>query len=117
MVMRITFLLLMLCAVLPVVGADQKSDARVKEIRTYLRENFGMPGYETTWYKAIKSVRIDADTVVAQVSPTNHASNVCGGISGFVYDRTRSHQLRAVRIEDSKNQVIIHRRSVADPCR
>jgi hypothetical protein len=72
---------------------------------------------KTAWYKTIKSVRVDGDIVIAQVNPATQARGACRGISWFVYDRTRSHQLRAVRIEDLQNQVIIHRRSAADPCR
>ena len=110
-------LLLTFCAVFQMVGADSKPDPRVKQIQSYLRENFGMPGYETTWYKSIKSVSIDGVNVVAQINTTVHASNVCSGISGFVYDRTKSHQLQGVVIEDLAKQVLVRRRSVADPCR
>ena len=46
--MQVVRLFLILCALLPVVGADQQGDAKVKEVQTYLRENFGMPGYEST---------------------------------------------------------------------
>ena len=117
--MKLTCALLVFCGALPVVLAQKKeqTDPRLRELRTYLRENFGMSGYETSWYKAITDVRIAGDTAIAQVNPPSTASAVCSGISGFVYDRTRSHKLVSVRIVDSKNRDLFNRRSVAGQCK
>jgi hypothetical protein len=115
--MRIAPSVLAVCVLLTGACGERKSDATATEIQTYLRENFGMPGYETSWYGGIKSVRIDGDAVVAEVSPATLAPGVCAAVSSYVYDRTRSHGLRSIRIEDPARRVLIHRRSLADPCR
>jgi hypothetical protein len=107
--MRLTVILL---AAIPLFS---QTDSRTTELRTYLRENFGIRGYETSWYKAIKDARVEGDTAVAQV--TGQASGVCSGISGFVYDRTRKHGLKSVKVVGPDGKVLIDRKTVAQPCR
>lgn len=104
-----------LLSVLSLVVLSAQSHSRTTELRTYLKENFGMPGYAASWYKAIKDARVEGDTAVAQV--TGQAPAVCSGLSGFVYDRTRKHGLKSVKIVGTDGKVLIGRKTVAQPCR
>ena len=105
---------IILAVVLVSISVLAQTDHRTKELRDYLRENFGMPGFETSWYKAIKDARVEGDTAVAQV--TGNAADVCFAISGFVYAPTQKHGLKNVRIVGSDEKVLIER-TIAQPCR
>ncbi len=111
------FLSFMLLMTPQFADAQPNQNAGAIELQKYLTENFGIPGYATTWFPAIRSVRVDGAVAVAQVTVASQASSICSAVSGFVYDRTRKHGLTGVRIVDPKGAVLIMRRSVADPCR
>ena len=111
-VAQITFIGYLLSTVV-LAGAESEA----KKLETYIRDNFGIPGNQTSWFKSIKAIRIDGATAIAEVSTASTAGSVCGALSGYVYDRTRSHQLHSVRIEDAKKRVLIDRRTIAEKCR
>ena len=96
--------------------AQGKADPREAELRKHLKENFGMPGYETIWYKVIKSVKIEGATVVAQIDRPTASAGVCSGISGYVFDRTAKHGLTGLTIIDATGKTLVARKSVADRC-
>ena len=96
---------------------DYDPNARTaNDLRTYLQDNFGHPGYETSWYNSITAVFIENDVAVAQVIPSHDAPGVCMALSGFVYTTRRSHGLRSVRIVGANGEVLIDRRTVAQRC-
>lgn len=89
------------------------------QLRTHLRENFGKPGYATSWYPAIKEVWVIGDRVVANTTalPGSYdARSICGALSGFVYDRTMSHGLRQVEVRGDGNVLLVHRSGASDRC-
>jgi hypothetical protein len=108
--MRTSLFVLLVC-----IGVFAQADPRTKELRDYLKENFGIPGYAASWYKAVKDVRVEGDIAVAQV--TGQGPAVCAGLSGFIYDRTRKHGLKSVKVVGSDGKVLIDRKTVAQPCK
>jgi hypothetical protein len=76
------------------------------ESRTYLRDSFANPGYETSWYKSIEADRVENDVAVARVIPSEHASGISSAVPGFVYDKTQSHSLGSVRIVGAKTKCL-----------
>ena len=92
----------------------------VKAIEKYLSENFGVPGYETSWYYNIKGVKIQGSTVIGEtdLSPFGmKASNICSAVSGFVFSReNRELSLQNVEVRDSEGRVLIKRRGLGGRC-
>jgi hypothetical protein len=92
-----------------------------KKLRDYLRDNFGNPGYETSWYGSIIEVTVIGDTARARVSLSvgdSRLGTVCGAISGFVYANTNRHLgIEQVQLVGLSGDVLMHRKSVTDSCR
>ena len=97
-----------------------KSAGVVNEISKYLSENFGAPGYETSWYPSIKQIMVEGDTVIAETDLPNanaKARGVCVGVSGFVWSNTNRHLgLKNVRVTGSGNRTLIHRVGLSGKC-
>lgn len=92
-------------------------------LRDYLRQNFGMPGFETSWYRNIKDVRIDGRTVTVSTDlfPDTEgkrlASPICSGVSGFVYaNDSKNYGLSAVDVRGQSNQPLIYRSDLGGRC-
>jgi len=54
-VAQITFIGYLLSTVV-LAGAESEA----KKLETYIRDNFGIPGNQTSWFKSIKAIRIDS---------------------------------------------------------
>lgn len=92
----------------PPVRAELPNASTAKaELETYLRENFGSEKYGASWYKSIKSIRVEESTAIAVVSKSTDAPGVCNGMSGYVYDKTRSHKLHGVRVLGKNGLLLI----------
>jgi hypothetical protein len=110
-----------LAEVEPAVKAPQPDRPDVaQELLTYLRSGFGMPGYETTWYGAIKTISVKGSAVEVKTDSSTidyNAKSICGVVSGFVYsNRNRSLGLDTVRVYGDSNQLLISREKLSDPC-
>jgi hypothetical protein len=92
-----------------------------RQIIKYLRENFGEPGYETSWYRNIRGVSVRGDTVFTRTDLETadvSAKRICGAVSGFVFDRTRSSlSLNRVQVIGQGDKVLIDRNGVGELCR
>lgn len=100
---------------------EPERPAVVKQIKKYLRENFGWPGDETSWYHDIKDVSVRGDTVVTRTDLADadeDARHICGAVSFFVFDRTHSSlNLNRVQIVGQGGKVLIDRNGIGEPCR
>ena len=88
-------------------------------IQQQLAENFGMPGYETSWYSHIKTVTVEDSTLVIGTdltSRTDAASSVCGGGSNWVFTTYADPRLTSLEVRGPSGQVLIHRGAVSDSC-
>lgn len=92
-----------------------------RQVTKYLRENFGEPGYETSWYRNIKGVSVRGDRVFTRTDLETadvSAQRICGAVSGFVFDRTRSSlNLNRVQVIGQDDKVLIDRNGVGELCR
>lgn len=104
------------------VEAEQaREQAITKSIKSYLRDGFGFPGEETTWYKSIKNVSVIEETVYVRTDlmafETETFSGVCSGVSGFVYANPNSHWgLSEVVVYDAGGTKVIVRKGLGDSC-
>ena len=85
------------------------------QLRIYMRENFGMPGYATSWYPRIRDVRAQGDMAVAdtdltvRVGDRTVASTICVAVSNFVFPRDRHHGLHRVQVRAATGEPLIFR--------
>jgi hypothetical protein len=107
----------------PVSKGRDEGEARpevTKQIKKYFRSNFGMKGYETTWYGNIRDVTVRGDLVMVHTDLSDNGSkarNICGAASGFVFsNENRSLGLSQVRVHGADGQALIHRKELSDPC-
>ena len=96
--------------------ADIKNAA---DLNKYLTENFGMKGYETSWYPAIQGVSVRGGDITIRTSsfaPQTHSS-ICMGVSGFAFSNPESYRgLDRVVILDSNGQESIVRNGLSGSC-
>jgi hypothetical protein len=89
----------------------------------YLARNFGMPGYQTSWYSLIAEATIQGNTAVirttAPSSPQGRqsASLICSAVSGFTNAaENRSLGITAVQVYGENNTLLVNRRAVSERC-
>lgn len=104
--------------------AIQSREASLSEdFRIYLTENFGAPGFQTSWWRYIVAVSVDSDAAVVDTSLTSvtelggAAMNICGSASSYVFDQTRKHGLKRVVVRGPSGRVLINRGTISQPCR
>lgn len=89
------------------------------KVKTYLDEDFGVPGYETTWHRHILRIEVDGPTVVAHTDLEGSvfaARNICSALSSFVFSNENSSlRLENVRVVNESG-VLIDRTGLADKC-
>jgi len=104
------------------IGISQEAENPdlAKRIEKYLANNFGMRGYETSWYYNIIGVSVRGNTVSVKTnlaSDESKASNICGAVSGFVFsNENRYLGLTNVQIYGKDGQVLINRRGLGERC-
>jgi hypothetical protein len=100
--------------------APTPDSAVIDALGTYLTENFGSPGYETSWWSHIKAWTVEGDTVVITTDLTTHGEdvgNICSAASGFAFfDEGSAVREGAVLIRAEDGTVIWQRSDVSDPC-
>ncbi len=100
--------------------AEAENPAVAREIEKYLADDFGMPGYQTSWYRNIIGVSVrgsTVDVVTNLAAKGQQAENICGAVSGFVFsNQNRPLGLNNVRVIGQNGQVLINRRGVSERC-
>lgn len=101
--------------------AEAQNDAtKAKAIQKYLADNFGMPGYKTSWYDSIKGIMVQGNTVIAQTNLAAAgvtASGVCSAVSGYVFsNENRGLGLENVEVRGTKGTALIKRLGVWGKC-
>lgn len=98
----------------------QNDAAKAKAIQKYLSDNFGVPGYNTSWYDSIKGIIVQGSTVIAEttlVAVDAKASGICSGVSGYVFsNENRGLGLQNVEVRGSKGAVLIKRIGLRGKC-
>jgi hypothetical protein len=88
------------------------------ELKRGLYENFGVPGWETSWYPHIKDVKITNDAVIVTSDlPRGNSTlkGICAGLSSFIY-ANGSTLPKVLIIVKADGQELAIRRSIAHPC-
>ena len=104
------------------IGIPQETENPevAKRIVKYLADNFGVRGYETSWYYNILGVSVRGNTVSVRTnldSDEDKASKICGSVSGFVFsNENRYLGLTNVQIYGKDGQVLINRRGLGERC-
>ncbi|HEV3469089.1 MAG TPA: hypothetical protein VG148_07190 [Pyrinomonadaceae bacterium] len=103
-------------------GISQETDNPevAKRIEKYLASNFGMRGYETSWYYNIIGVSVRGNTVSVKTTlapDESKASNICGAVSGFAFsNENRYLGLTNVQVYGKDGQLLINRRGLGERC-
>lgn len=92
----------------------------IAKLKTYLLDNFGNPGFKTSWYDNMLRFSVQGDTlhVVTDLPARDpKLKGICGGVSGFVYGaENRDLGLKQVKLLGAGDKLLLHRKSVADKC-
>lgn len=98
----------------------EKVQDLIAQIQKSMKENFGTPGYQTSWYSSILRLEINGATLIAYTSldlGDPRISGVCGALSGFVFSSFgQQNALTEAKVIGASGQILVHRRSVADSC-
>ena len=104
----------------PISVQAQNDIVKAKAIQKYLSDNFGVPGYKTTWYDSIKGITVQGNTVIVDTNLTAvnaKASGVCSGVSGYVFsNENRGLGLQNIEVRGPKSAVLIKRLGVRGKC-
>jgi hypothetical protein len=102
----------------PTTGAENLG--QTEAIGKYLKENFGYPGFETSWYGSITGVSVRANTVVVNTNLSSadaRAQSVCEAASGYIFSHeNRSLGIESVQVIGANGAVLIYRRGVTGRC-
>jgi hypothetical protein len=100
--------------------APSADPAAATQLNDFLRENFGAPGLETSWWPNITGVSVEGSTAVILTnlnSSGTAASNICSAASGFVYAQGNERVgLSSVDVRGANGQSLVVRRSSQDLC-
>lgn len=92
----------------------------IAKLKAYLLENFGNPGFKTSWYDNMLRFSVQGDTlqiVTDLLARDPKLKGICGGVSGFVYAaENRDLGLKQVKVVGAGDKLLLHRKSLADKC-
>ena len=92
----------------------------IAKLKTYLLDNFGNPGFKTSWYDNMLRFSVQGETlhVVTDLAARDpKLKGICGGVSGFVYGaENRDLGLKQVKVFGAGDKLLLHRKSVTDKC-
>ena len=95
-------------------------ELRSEDIRRYLADIFGVPGFKASWYGNITDVEVAGDTATIKTNLSNGDEKIitlCGVISGFIYSQLNVQLgIRKLKILGSSGEVLVFRRGVLDDC-
>lgn len=112
-----------LSAATATVPTPSDSSNRAQVVTDYLKTNFGMPGYETSWFKLMREVQTQGDTVTVSTDifpdaeGKQFASGICSAVSGLIYAKGNEHLgLSQIVVRAKDGQVLIRRTGMGDRC-
>lgn len=112
-----------LSAATATVPTPSDSSSRDQVVTDYLKRNFGMPGYETSWFTLIREVQTQGDTVTVRTDiypdaeGKQFARAICSAVSGLIYAKGEENLgLRQIVVRAKDGRVLIQRADVADKC-
>jgi len=89
-------------------------------IRQYVENNYGVPGYQTSWYPQIRGITVRNRTVVVTTDLSGRgpaATSICGAVSGFVFANGNEHYgLENVEVVGQSDKTLLVRRGIAGKC-
>jgi hypothetical protein len=87
-------------------GPEPKEITGLKES---LRLNFGLPGYRTSWYGAIKDIWIDGQKLVVLVDPVSAYGAVCRTMTLSAMNNQGEFNVSSLVLVDHDGRVIFTR--------
>ncbi len=69
---------------------------QAEAIRAHMKENFGYPGLETSWYASIVSLSVEGESVVVTTklskatTAKEYAKGICQAVSGCIFSNQNS---------------------------
>lgn len=100
--------------------SEAENPRQTEALRTYMKENFGLPGFETSWYGSITSASVRGTTAVLSTNLTagdTRAQGVCSGASGYIFsNQNRGLGIASVRVVGANGADLIHRRGINGRC-
>ena len=105
-------------------AAETENRQQSEAIRKYMKENFGHPGMETSWYSNIVSITVQGRTVAVSTKINRQggakkeaAMGICGAVSGYVFSNgNRDLGIEHIQILGTDRGVVVSRRGLTDPC-
>ncbi|MDO9140434.1 MAG: toxin-antitoxin system YwqK family antitoxin [Methylobacter sp.] len=89
-------------------------------IKSYINNNFGIPELEASWYKSIQDITVVSDVVFVKTNLASYSdkvSNICSGVSGFVFSNKNNQLgLQSIKIYSKNDTLLIHRDGVDGIC-
>lgn len=86
-----------------------KNEAATIELQRSIRENFGMKGYETSWFPSIKEVWAEDGRAIARtdlIARDSKAGSICGVLSSFVNSNNQPYGLTGIRVLAADGRVL-----------
>jgi hypothetical protein len=109
-------------AVTPVATVGPSPNPMIAVVTTYFHDGFGLPGYETSWYRNILGFDVTNTTVLVIITNLSKygtpASNICSTGSSFILSTDGApFGLTGVVVTDaSRNALVTRLRIPADKC-
>jgi hypothetical protein len=100
--------------------SEPVSPAKSEAIQNYMKDNFGNPGYETSWYGNITGISVQGDTVVVNTNlamADSRAQGICSAVSGYVFsNENRNRGMENIQVVGTNGAILIHRQGLAGRC-
>jgi hypothetical protein len=100
----------------------ERDEANAASVKEHL-DDFGHPGFETSWYSAIHKVEVRGSQVKVRTNLKNDAQGkekakaICSATSGFVYaNPNQGLGLSQVQVLDDRERPLADRRNLQGPC-
>ena len=105
-------------------AAQTENKQQSEAIRKYMKENFGYPGMETSWYPHIVSISVQGKKVVANTKINRQGSagkeaakGICGALSGYVFSKENlALGIEHVQVLGTDGGVVVSRQGFSDRC-
>ena len=103
---------------------ETKDQQQADALRKYLKENFGQPAMQTSWYPQIAGLAVEGKKVAVNTklksgsaSAREPAESICVAVSGYAFsNQNRAQGLEHIQILGADGVVIVNRRGVSDKC-
>ncbi len=102
--------------------ANQQA-SRAAIIADHLHSNFGIPGYETSWYRFIRKIEVLGSqvtirtTIYPDAEGRRYATSICAAVSGLIFAKDRKDLgLDTIVVTGQGDQVLVRRSGVGGRC-